>query len=104
MRPEAIVEVEAAREDSDSLATVAWHIVTAAPRSANGQNAKGSRRANLVRSCSNTRHYSDVTAGRLSANSGLAQPGRRWNPEWVIVRLYWVRSLMMGVAVCSACS
>ena len=46
----------------------------------------------------------DIKNRQLRANSGLAQPGRRWNPEWVIVRLYWVRSLMMGVAVCSACS
>jgi integrase/recombinase XerD len=37
-------------------------------------------------------------------NRRHAQPGRRRNPEWIIVRLYWVRSLMMGVAVCSACS
>jgi hypothetical protein len=35
-----------------------------------GQNAKGSWRANLVRSCSNTRHYSDVSVRRLSAISG----------------------------------
>jgi hypothetical protein len=34
-----------------------------------GQNAKGSWRAYLVRSCSNIRHYSDVSARRLSANA-----------------------------------
>jgi hypothetical protein len=37
--------------------------------SAVGQNAKGSWRANLVRSCSNTRHHSDASERRLSAKA-----------------------------------
>ena len=35
-----------------------------------GQNAKSSWRANLVRSYSNTRHHSGVSARRLSAKRG----------------------------------